>query len=296
MGNAVAVLEHENSVAAPGLGGLMRPVAPPDEVLQLQEETRELIARTLKEGRDYGLVPGAKKNSLWKPGAERIAVAFGCFPRYRIVEGDADHDRPVTYSYKKWNNKHKGDRTFELKEGQSLGLYRYVIECQLVHRASNQVIGEGVGSCSTMESKYIDRPRDLENTVLKMASKRALVAAVLNTFGLSDQFTPEEEDDEPEANGESGAATSMAPAAGSGRPISPEIATFEQRERLAALVRGFGDGRGLTKQGRKNVEIARGLAANEEALASHVAEGIAMLEKMAPPVTAITPRDELPFA
>src|SRR5690606_10620038 len=61
------------------------------------------------------------------------------------------------------------------------------------------VIGEGVGSCSTMESKYIDRPRDCENTALKMAKKRAYVDATLTTFGLSDQFTQDVEDMEHEA-------------------------------------------------------------------------------------------------
>ena len=79
--------------------------------------------------------------------------------------------------------------------GKSLGLYRYVIKCYIKDH-SEKTIGSGIGSCSTLESKYIDRPRDMENTVLKMAQKRALVAATLNAFGLSDRFTQDMVEDE----------------------------------------------------------------------------------------------------
>src|SRR5690606_11474960 len=74
----------------------------------------------------------------------------------------------------------------------SLGLYRYVYKCRIVR--NGQTIAEGVGTCSTLESKYIDRPRDCENTVCKMAQKRAFVAATLHAFGLSDRFTQDIED------------------------------------------------------------------------------------------------------
>jgi hypothetical protein len=51
-----------------------------------------------------------------------------------------------------------------------------------------------VAACSTLESKYIDRPRDSENTVVQMAAKRAYIAAIRQTLGLSDQFTQDVED------------------------------------------------------------------------------------------------------
>ncbi|MDP9202342.1 MAG: hypothetical protein M3P26_10495 [Gemmatimonadota bacterium] len=188
-------------VAAPK-ATLMRPIAKPADILVAQEETRALIQETLKEGRDYGLIPGIKKPSLLKPGAERVGIAFGCYPRYRIVEKEVDHDRKVEWRKKKrvYNNAHKNDRTYKEEEvtGESLGLYRYVVECELVHRDTDAVIGSCIGVCSTMESKYVDRPRESENTALKIAQKRAHVGAVLNAFGLSEQFTQDVEDN-PEA-------------------------------------------------------------------------------------------------
>ena len=178
--------------------GLLRPIAQPAEIIASQEATRALIQEALLEGRDYGKIPGIDKPSLLKPGAERVCLAFGCTPRYTVVEKEVEHDRPVPWRKTKaiWEgprgNKHKVRD--EVTEGSSFGLYRYVVQCDIVHRESGQVVGSSIGSCSTMESKYIDRPRDCENTIIKMAQKRAHVGATLGAFGLSEQFTQDVED------------------------------------------------------------------------------------------------------
>lgn len=201
MSTAVAVRDQESTALAatrPALG-LIRPIASPSDVLQLQEETRTMVTQILQEGRDYGVIPGTDKPSMLKPGAERTALAFGCYyGEPEIVEREVDHDRVNEYTKRKkvWKNEHDGDRRFDWSEehGTSRGLYRYVVRVPVIHRESGLVVGSAIGSCSTMESKYIDRPRDSENTALKMAHKRALVGACLITFGLSDQFTQDTED------------------------------------------------------------------------------------------------------
>lgn len=177
---------------------ILRPIAPAAEVIVAQNETRELIEKALKKDRDFGTIKGTKKPTLYKAGAERIVIAFGCFARFRTLASEVDHDREVKWTKREkvWRNKFKGDKEFTWKEevGVSQGLYRYVIECEIVDRETGNVVGSFVGSCSSMESKYVDRPRDVENTILKMAEKRALVGAGLTTFGLSDQFTQDVED------------------------------------------------------------------------------------------------------
>jgi len=100
---------------------------------------------------------------------------------------------------------------WEEDRGISYGLYRYVVECEIVARELGIVVGSCVGSCSTMESKYVDRPRDSENTVLQMAEKRAHVAATRITFGLSDQFTQDVEDNPEIVNGEKAEDTGREP-------------------------------------------------------------------------------------
>lgn len=192
MSSAALVVHTPQSMdIAPRQVSLLRPIAAPAEIIAAQEATRDLVAQALKKDRDYGVIRGTDKATLLKPGAERVAIAFGCFfGEPEIIEKECDHDRVVQWS------KRKGT-------GTSTGLYRYVLRVPVIERASGLVVGYGIGSCSSMESKYIENPRDAENTIFKMAHKRAIVGGTLVTFGLSDQFTqdvedlPREDDDTP---------------------------------------------------------------------------------------------------
>ena len=183
----------------PDAPALLRPIANPAAILSAQAETTALITQAPKVDVDYGTIPGAsKKASLFKAGAERLNSAFGVYPDYDVVEQEIDHNREVVYikRSKKWNNATRDDKTFTWAEerGESIGLYRYVIKCTLRLRSNDSIVGTGIGTCSTVEAKYIDRPRDCENTVMKMAEKRAMVAAALSAYALSDRFTQDVED------------------------------------------------------------------------------------------------------
>jgi len=224
-----AVTVHDPQVGgvmnAPTRGGLVRLAAPMKEIMAQHAELEALIKDNLEEGpnKDYGPAPGAKDNDskriLYKSGAEKVAKWHGCFPQYEIIEKEAKHDVIVPYRKKKYNNAHKGDRTFTETDGESLGLYRYVVRCSLIYRATGEIVGDGIGICSTLESKYIDRPRDLENTVVKMAQKRALLAAVLNAFALSDRFTQDLED--MQRDDDTHVETQQTRSAGAQRTVTP---------------------------------------------------------------------------
>ena len=178
-------------------GGLMRPVAEPAELIQAGEETRALITQALQEGRDYGPIPGvAAKPVLFKPGAERLCSAFGVYPRFTIVSVEVDHDREVSWTKRQKTWKNRKFAGWQETAGVSQGLYRYVVECELISRATGEIVGQALASCSSMESRYIDRPRDVEGTCLSIASKRAHVAAVRIAFGLSGAFAGETEESE----------------------------------------------------------------------------------------------------
>lgn len=151
------------------------------EVRQQVNQLQYLMSNVLKQGEHYGVIPGTKgKPSLLQPGAEKICLMFKLVPRYRV------------------------------EKAQLPGGHREVeVTCTLYQRGSDVVEGEGMGSCSTMESKYRYRKKwvngspvreentdiaDTYNTVLKMAKKRALVDAVKSTTAASDIFTQDVED------------------------------------------------------------------------------------------------------
>ena len=149
------VVKHEDvsDVMKPGdtdrsalPSGMLEPVDDPGAIVRGREKRSRLITEALQEGRDYGSVRGITKPFLHKPGAERLTDAFGCYPRFKILDSEIDHDRRTEWE------KRSGDT------GTSRGLYRYVVSCELVHRASGIVVGNGLGACSTMEDKYVESP------------------------------------------------------------------------------------------------------------------------------------------
>lgn len=159
------------------------------EAIQAVADVREqvnqiqyLMKAVLKEGEHYGKIPGTGKNAkptLLQPGAEKIASMFKLVPSYDIRRTDFGN----------------GHREIE-------------VTCTLTN-VDGQPVGTGVGTCSTLESKYRYRwtgygdarhreenpdIADTWNTVLKMAKKRAFVDAVKSTTAASDIFTQDVED------------------------------------------------------------------------------------------------------
>lgn len=153
----------------------------PQQVRMQVNAIQELMASVMKDGTHYGKVKGCgDKPSLLQPGAQKLALMFQLSP------------------------------TFDIQRENLQGGHReYTVTCTLSRKSDGSVQGQGVGSCSTMESKYryrnewsngakkkVENPdiADVYNTVLKMANKRALVAATLNVTAASDIFTQDVED------------------------------------------------------------------------------------------------------
>lgn len=153
------------------------------EVRAQVDQIQYLMQLVLQEGEHYGKVPGTGKDAkptLFQSGAEKIAYMFKLVPKYEVERSD-----------------YQG------------GHREYQVECTLSSRETGEVMGYGVGLCSTLESKYRYRSKwvngskekyenpdiaDVYNTVLKMAKKRAFVDAVKSTTAASDIFTQDVED------------------------------------------------------------------------------------------------------
>jgi len=162
---------------------------------------QEVMKAVMKEGIHYGIIPGCKQNSLYKPGSEAILSTF------RIAVEPSVEDL------------------------SSRDCFRYRVSARGV-LPSGEIVGCGIGECSTDEEKYHWRgsvndkefeatpedrrrikygrptnwnkegetkqvrtnPADLANTVLKMAKKRAQIDLTLTATGASDCFTQDLED------------------------------------------------------------------------------------------------------
>jgi hypothetical protein len=164
---------------------------------------QEVMQSVMKNGTHYGTIPGCPKPSLFKAGAEKIAVTFHIAVQSRAE----DLSTP------------------------DAAAYRVTAEASTAH---GRFLGAAVGVCSSDEEKYRWRkpvcdeefaetpenlrrevwkkvygkaakvkqvrtePADIANTILQMADKRAYVAVVRRVTAASDVFTQDIEDLPPE--------------------------------------------------------------------------------------------------
>ncbi len=138
-----------------------------EEAKTFDNEMNRFIDTVLVAGVDYGVIPHCNKPSLLKSGAEKILNYMGLIARTEIVNRVEDYN---------------------------VGFFSYEAKVYLIDY--NGVIkGEGVGITNTREGKYAkSNGYSVQNIVLKMAKKRALVDAALNVGNLSARFTQDVED------------------------------------------------------------------------------------------------------
>ncbi len=90
----------------------------------------------MREGEHFGRIPGCgTKPTLLKPGAEKLCLTFQLAPQY-------------AYDERQLPNGHR----------------EYLVTVTLLSRATQANVGQGVGSCSTMEAKYRYRGNAAEMT------------------------------------------------------------------------------------------------------------------------------------
>lgn len=164
---------------------------------------QDVMKNNMVEGTHYGKIPGTQAPSLYKPGAEKLMSIF------RLVADPEIEDLS--------------------RDGEAH--YRVKVK---IYSASGALLGAGIGECSSQEEKYswrravcpeefeatsVERrrekfsksygkiektqqvrtnPRDVANTVLKMAKKRGLVDGILTVTAASDLFSQDIEDLPPE--------------------------------------------------------------------------------------------------
>jgi hypothetical protein len=140
----------------------------PEEVTRRTQMLQDYVNNHMKEGEDYGIIPGGNKPTLFKPGAEKLNAVYGLSP---LVE--------VTSRVEDWDN----------------GFVAYEVKVALLNKRSERIEAEGIGSCNSRERKYKNQDAaGIANTVLKMAKKRALVDATLSATRASGMFTQDLED------------------------------------------------------------------------------------------------------
>lgn len=133
-----------------------------------RKQLKNFIKNQLEKDVDYGMIPGTKKDCLYKPGAEKLANIFKLGSR--II---------------------KNEKVIDVEKNYAM----IAITIEIYSLLTNTAIATCEGICHSMESKYKSRPMvDMLNTLSKMAQKRGFVGAVIMATGASDFFTQDLED------------------------------------------------------------------------------------------------------
>ena len=96
-----------------------------EEVKNQVTKIQQLMKSIMHEGEHFGVIPGTDKPTLYKAGAEKLGFTFRLVPDFEVTRRD-------------------------LPDGHR----EYEIVCTLRHMQTGKIVGQGVGNCSTLESKY----------------------------------------------------------------------------------------------------------------------------------------------
>src|SRR6266705_2248150 len=189
------------------------------QLRQLEEVKRDIMV----DGIDYGVIPGTPKPTLLKPGAEKLSLAFGLTPIPTVTNKIEDWEKGFFHYEVKYDliSKRSGEIIASAHGSANSKEPRYRWRdakptCQNcgrdLRRSRNRDgdVGEPgwycwtkTGGCGAtypaaqiMVQGRVENPEpyELVNTILKMAEKRALVAAVLIATGGSGTWTQDIED------------------------------------------------------------------------------------------------------
>jgi hypothetical protein len=214
-------LQHIDSGEGRGTTGALERLTVQDVLRQI-ELIQEVQRLAMKDGEHYGVIPGTQKPTLLKAGAEKLCLLFRFDPEYEIERCTQDESF-ISYTIR-CSLLHIGTGS---RHASGLGScnsrenkYRWrqpKIKCPACEKEQiikgKEEYGGGwlcwkkKGGCGakfkdgdqaiegqSTERVENDNPWELDNTLLKMACKRALVAAILNGTAASDIYTQDLED------------------------------------------------------------------------------------------------------
>jgi hypothetical protein len=192
------------------------------QVMARRSAIQELMRNTMREEIDYGTIPGTQKPTLYKPGAEKICSLFQLAPRVHIT----DMSTPDAVRYQARVELHTASGVFcgegvgtassaETKYQWRAAVCREEYDATFEDRRrityrKRRDSNNQQGFYTVMQVRT--EMEDSDNTILKMAKKRAMIDAVLTVTAASDIFTQDIEDD-PNA-----AEPGTEEGAGTGRP------------------------------------------------------------------------------
>jgi hypothetical protein len=207
-------------------------VAPEFDVQRVVAQTaaiQQCLRAVMRENEHFGVIPGTPKPSLWQPGADKLCMLFRLRCDYEVATSTERDDwiamtvRCRLYSIQTGNEVGSGMGSANSRETKYVSQSQAklcpkcgkaaIIKGKKEYAPKGDAYKDGGWLCYrkkdgcgvtfpdddkgiTQQSGQVlkDKVWDLHNTLVKMACKRAKVAAVLTATAASDIFTQDLED------------------------------------------------------------------------------------------------------
>lgn len=175
----------------------------PEAAKALDEQVRLCTKAVLREGTDYGVIPGTGEKALWRPGAQKLLQWFQLgFTCERVdIERDAD-GRKHGITYRAVITRRGSGEVLATCEGTAdydeSKFYQSAEEVQRKAEANERKWAKKDGRVAD-PTKWKNRVewRADWNALMKRAQKRAIVGATSDATAAGGIFTDREEDDSP---------------------------------------------------------------------------------------------------
>lgn len=119
-------MDNQNQIVVADPNAIEKYQYSPEQISKQIQSIQKVMAENMKKDEHYGVIEGCgDKPTLLKPGAEKLNLLFRFAPEYKIERFELDGE-------------HR----------------EYEFICSLIHIPTGQKVGQGVGVCSTRESKY----------------------------------------------------------------------------------------------------------------------------------------------
>lgn len=105
----------------------LTPVFDLAEAKKRMAELQAFVKDYLVPDEDYGTIPGTPKPTLFKSGADKLCDIYGLADEYELTSRTEDWSR---------------------------NLFDFEVKCTLLSKRTGNLVGTGLGSCSSWESKY----------------------------------------------------------------------------------------------------------------------------------------------
>lgn len=237
--DAVAVVREDTAVAPreePGMLAMARMSEGEFEarlaaLKKGQERLKRIKQELMEQDAHYGVIPGTKKPTLLKPGAEVLCSIYGLRPNFIPTIEIGDGEKAPTIRVTMRCELHLGDlsgpvvavgygeansweRKHRYRRGERVcpkcGVVGHIIKgkdeygggwlCWKSKGGCGAKFADGAPEIENQQCGDVDNPDpfDLTNTLVKMAKKRSHIDAALTGTASSDLFTQDLEDPDPE--------------------------------------------------------------------------------------------------